>query len=143
MTTAYRKPLPTITEENRPYWESAKQHRLALPRCAQCNRFRYPPTTYCPYCLGEGTEWTPISGRASVYSFIIMHQVYHKAFENDVPYNVAAVEFEEGPRVYSNIVGCPNEDIRVGMELNIVYEDVTDEVTLVKFRPRNGHDASR
>lgn len=134
MTTAYSKPLPAITDENRSYWESARAHRLALPRCTNCGRFRYPPTSFCPYCLSDATEWAPVSGRATVYSFIIMHQVYDKAFEGDVPYNVAAVELEEGPRLYSNLVEIANEDIRVGMPLSIVYENVTDEVTLVKFR---------
>ncbi|MHB8574944.1 MAG: Zn-ribbon domain-containing OB-fold protein [Dehalococcoidia bacterium] len=133
--TAYAKPLPAVNEETRPYWESAKAHRLALQRCSACGKFRYPVTTYCPACLSDTVEWTPVSGRGVVYSFIIMHQVYHPAFKDDVPYNVAAVEFEEGPRTYTNIVGCANDAIRVGMPVTIEYDDVTDEVTLVKFRP--------
>ena len=129
------KPLPEVTEETRPFWESAKRHALELQRCTGCGRFRYPVTTFCPACLSDGVEWTPVSGRGTVYSFVVMHQVYHPAFRDDVPYNVAAIAFEEGPRMYSNVVGCPNDAIQVGMPVEIVYDDVTDEVTLPKFRP--------
>jgi uncharacterized protein len=129
------KPLPELTDETRPFWESAKAHALALQRCTACGQFRYPPTPYCPRCLDDGVEWTPVSGRATVYSFVIMHQVYHPAFRDDVPYNVAAIEFEEGPRMYSNVVDCDNAALRVGMPVELVYDDVTDEVTLPKFRP--------
>jgi hypothetical protein len=135
MTTTYRKPLPVATEETRPYWESAKAHRLALPRCTACGRFRFPPTTFCPHCLSDAGEWTPVSGRGSVYSFVIMHQVYDQAFKDDVPYNVAAVQLDEGPRLYTNLVEIANEAIRVGMPVSVVYEDVSAEITLVKFRP--------
>jgi uncharacterized OB-fold protein len=135
VTSTYSKPLPVVTEETRPYWESAKAHRLALPRCTDCGRFRFPPTAFCPSCLGDGAAWTPVSGRGTVYSFVVMHQVYDASFKDDVPYNVAAVELEEGPRLYTNIVGCANDAIDVGMAVDVHYDDVTPEVTLVKFRP--------
>jgi uncharacterized OB-fold protein len=133
--TAPDKPLPDITDETRPFWESAKAHALALQRCTACGQFRYPPAPSCPRCPDDGVEWTPVSGRATVYSFVIMHQVYHPAFRNDVPYNVAAIEFEEGPRMYSNVVDCANDALHVGMPVKLVYDDVTDEITLPKFRP--------
>jgi uncharacterized OB-fold protein len=117
---SYEKPLPTITDDNREYWASAKEHALRMQRCKECGRFRFPPTTFCTNCLSPETEWAPVSGRATVYSFVIMHQVYHPAFRDDVPYNVVAVELEEGPRFYSNVVRA--------------VDDVTPEVTLVKFR---------
>lgn len=129
------KPLPEVTEETRPFWESAGRHALELQRCTACGRFRYPVSTFCPACLNDGVEWAPVSGRGTVYSFVIIHQVYHPAFKDDVPYNVAAVEFEEGPRMYSNVVGCANDAITVGMPVEIVYDDVADGVTLPKFRP--------
>ena len=135
MTTEYSKPLPVVKEDTRLFWESAKQHALKLQRCTDCGRFRYPPTTFCPNCLSDSVEWAPVSGRGTVYSFVIIHQVFHPAFKNDVPYNVAAIAFEEGPRMYSNVVGCANDAIRIGMPVELVYEDVTDEITLPKFRP--------
>lgn len=134
-TMEYRKPLPAITEQNREYWESAKAHRLMLQRCQACGRFRFPITAFCPNCLSDQTEWTPVSGRGTVYSFIIMHQVFDQRFKDDVPYNVTAVELEEGPRLYTNLVEIANEEITVGAPVTVVYDDVTDEITLVKFRP--------
>mgnify|MGYP001450546243 CR=1 FL=1 len=132
---SYTKPLPAITDETRPYWESAKAHRLALPRCSACGRFRFPPTSFCPNCLSDAAEWTPVSGRGTVYSFVIMHQVYDPSFKDDVPYNVAAVELAEGPRLYTNLVGVANEAIRVGMAVSVVYDDVSEAMTLVRFQP--------
>lgn len=143
MTSDYSKPLPQVSEETRPFWESAKAHALKLQRCTNCGHFRYPAATFCPSCLSDGAEWTPVSGRGTVYSFVIMHQVYHPAFKNDVPYNVSAIEFEEGPRMFSNVVECSNDAIRVGMPVQLVYEDVTDEITLPKFRSKEGSDAGR
>jgi uncharacterized OB-fold protein len=70
-----------------------------------------------------------------VYSFVIVHQRYDASFAGDLPYNVAIVELEEGPRLVTNIVGCAREDVYVGMPVHVTYEDVTDEFTLPKFRP--------
>ncbi len=134
-TMEYRKPLPAITEQNREYWASAKAHRLMLQRCQACGRFRFPISAFCPYCLSDQTEWTAVSGHGTVYSFIIMHQVFDQRFKDDVPYNVAAVELEEGPRLYTNLVEIANEEISVDAPVTVVYDDVTDEITLVKFRP--------
>lgn len=134
-STEYAKPLPVRTEENAPFWDSAKRHALEMQRCGDCGCFRYPVAEYCPRCLSPETEWTPVSGKGTLYSFIIVHQRYDPSFADDLPYNVAIVELEEGPRLVSNIVGIPNGDIRVGMPLTISYEDVTEEFTLPKFKP--------
>ena len=133
--TAYEKPLPVKTEENAPYWDSAKAHALELQCCDNCGRFRYPVAPFCPNCLSEEVSWKPVSGKATVYSFIIVHQRYDPSFADDLPYNVAVVELEEGPRLVTNIVGIANDQIRVGMPLSVRYEDITEEFTLPKFRP--------
>jgi uncharacterized protein len=134
-STEYAKPLPVRTEENAPFWDSAKRHALEMQRCGGCGRFRYPVADFCPRCLSSETDWQPVSGKATLYSFIIVHQRYDPSFADDLPYNVAVVELEEGPRLVSNIVGIPNGEIRVGMPLAISYEDVTEEFTLPKFKP--------
>ncbi len=133
--TAYEKPLPVKTAENTPYWESAKEHALKLPRCGACNAFRYPPTPYCPKCLSEETEWQAISGRGTIYSYIVVHQRYDPSFADDLPYNVSVVELEEGPRLVTNVVGIDNTELRVGMPVTITYDDITEEFTLPKFKP--------
>ncbi len=135
MTTEYRKPLPLRTEENAPYLDGLKQRRLLLQRCDGCGKLRYPAAMFCPSCLAEGAQWVEVSGRGTVYSFIILHQPYHPGFRDELPYNVAVVELEEGPRVVTNIVGCANEDIKIGMGVTAEYFDATPEATILKFRP--------
>ena len=135
MTTEYRKPLPLRTEENAAYLDGLKQRQLLLQRCAECREYRYPPSMHCPRCLSDRAEWARASGGGSVYSFIILHQPYHPGFRDDLPYNVAVVELDEGPRVVTNIVGCANEDISIGMPVTAEFFDATEESTLLKFRP--------
>jgi hypothetical protein len=130
---SYEKPLPTITPANRPFWDSVKAHKMQLPKCKQCNKFHAPPREFCPHCLSEEFEWKAVSGRGEVLSFAVMHQPYTKAFAKDVPYNYAVVQLDEGPRLVSNVLG-PHEQIRVGEKVEVVYDDVTPEITLHRFK---------
>jgi uncharacterized OB-fold protein len=76
-----------------------------------------------------------VSGRGRVFSYVVFHQVYHAAFKGDVPYNVALVALDEGPFMFSNIVGIPDEAIRCDMPVTVVFDRVTDAITLPRFRP--------
>jgi len=129
------KPLPTITDENRPFWEATRHGELRLQRCRQCDRYRYPIAASCPRCLSLDAEWAAVSGRGRVFSYVVFHQVYHQAFKDDVPYNVVLVRLDEGPFMFSNVVGVGNEQLRCDMPVTVVFERVTDEVTLPRFRP--------
>ena len=131
----YKKPLPVPSELSPPFWESCRRHELVVQRCHSCAAFRFPPAPLCPECLSEATEWKRVSGRGRVFSFVVFRRVYHPAFEADLPYTVALVELDEGPRLISNVVGCPPEDVTCDMPVEVVFEDVTPEVTLPKFRP--------
>jgi uncharacterized OB-fold protein len=136
-TTSYSKPLPDIKDElTAPYWAAAKHHELRMQRCPSCGYVRYPAAKRCPECLAENDEWVLLSGRGTVWSFGVYYHVFNRAFADDIPYNIALVQLEEGPRLITNIVGIPNEDIKVDMPVEVVFDDVTDEVTLVKFKPR-------
>jgi uncharacterized OB-fold protein len=97
---------------------------------------RFPARDICSRCLARESDWVPVSGRGAVFSFAIMHQVYHPGFADEVPYAVVVIELEEGARLVSNLVGCPPHEITVGMPVEVVFEDVTPEVTLPKFRRR-------
>jgi hypothetical protein len=81
------------------------------------------------------SEWVTMSGRGRLYTWTLIYQRYHPGFAEDIPYNVAIVELEEGPRLVTNIMGCSNEDLRIGMKVEVVFEDVTGEIALPKFRP--------
>jgi uncharacterized OB-fold protein len=136
--TAYAKPLPKINRLSRPFWEAAKRHELVLQRCAACRRHRFPPSQRCPACLATATEWVRASGRGKVWSWIRMWQPYFPAFDAERPYVVAYVELEEGPRLMTTIVGCSVDEIACDMPVEVVFDDVTDVVSLPKFRPLAG-----
>lgn len=134
----YTKPLPRpeIPEVTQPFWDAAKRHQLMMPRCPSCNRYFWYPREACPHCLQPGWEWTPVSGKGRLHTFTIVRQPAHPAFNLDVPYVYAVVQLEEGVRMISNVVECAiPDDVRVDMPLEAVFDDVTEEWTLVKFRP--------
>ncbi len=135
MTGEYRKPLPRPIQTTRPFWEGAKAHELRLQRCRACGEHIFYPRVLCPHCLSEDLEWVRASGRGRVYTYTVVRRPAHPAFKDDVPYVLAIVELEEGPRLTTNIVGVPPEEVHIGMPVEVVFEDVTDEVSLPKFRP--------
>jgi uncharacterized OB-fold protein len=132
----YKKPLPTITDENREFWEGAKRGKIRMQKCKSCGHIRYPISQVCPECLSYDFEWTDLSGRGEVFSYVIFHQLYNPAFKDDIPYNVAMVQLEEGPRMYSNIIGVDNDAVKVGDKVEAIFDPVTPEVTIPKFRLR-------
>lgn len=127
--------LPIVTPENAPYWRSAREHALKLPYCLACEQSFYPPQHRCPACLSDRVDWRPVSGRAQVYSWIVMHQVYDPSFKDRAPYIVAVVKLDEGPQLVTNLVNCPRESVRLGMSVRAVYADVAGDVALVYFEP--------
>jgi hypothetical protein len=131
----FKKPIPVPSSESKPYWEGLRQHQLLIPRCNACRRYWFPPSTNCPHCTSSDFTWTPVSGRGKVFTYVVYHRVYHPGFADQVPYTVALVELEEGPRMISNIVGIPPDQVACEMPVHVIYEDVADNVTLPKFTP--------
>ena len=129
-----KKQLPIITLSDRAFWEGAKRHELMAYKCLNCGTFYYP-AVHCVSCNDPKMEWVKVSGKGSIYTFVIYHQLYHPGWKGDIPYNVAWIKLEEGPLLLSNIVECKNEDIEIGMPVEVMFEDVTEEVSLPKFRP--------
>lgn len=130
-----RKPVPRPAPESVPYWQGAKQHKLLIPHCKSCNHYWFPPSQRCPNCLSADFAWAEVSGRGKVYSFVVFHRVFHPAFEGEVPYVVALIELEEGPRLLSNVIGIPPEDVRCEMKVKVTFDDVTADATVPKFTP--------
>jgi uncharacterized OB-fold protein len=133
MTTGGR-PIPQADDESREFYEGARRHELMLMRCKNCGAWRLPSRPRCPDCWSTDTEWAKASGRGTLYSFGIMHQKF-PGFADDVPYNYAVVELEEGPRIVTNIVDADAAALRVDMPLVAVFDDVAGDATLVRFRP--------
>ena len=135
MTETPRKPKPRPAPESLPYWQAAKEHRLALPHCEDCDQFWFPPSRTCTHCLSTNVSFQNVSGRGKVFSFVTFHRVYRPAFAEDVPYVVALVELEEGPRVLTNILGVTHEDVRCEMPVEVVFDDYDEDIAIPKFRP--------
>jgi uncharacterized OB-fold protein len=131
----YQKPLPAISSLNRPYWEGLKRREMRMQRCNRCGLIWYPPSPLCPGCWSREFSWTQLSGRGRVNSWVVFHQAYFRSYQRDTPYNVVEVELDEGPRIMANLLGVSNSDIRPGMPVEIVFDDVTEEITLAKFKP--------
>lgn len=134
--TGYRKPLPVADSVSAPYWEACRRHELLLQRCTDCQTCRFPPTPLCSRCHSPRAEWMKASGRGKVYSWnVVVHPVPRELYADEVPYVVALVELEESVRLPTNIVGCDPSRVEAEMLVEIVFDDVTPDVTLPKFRP--------
>jgi uncharacterized OB-fold protein len=135
---SYDKPVPVPDPVTRPFWDSLKAHAIQLQRGASSGRFVYYPRAVSPYDETEELVWTPVSGRGVVHAFTIPSRHPNPAFRGDLPYVVALIELDEGVRMLSNLVDVdPSpETVQIGMPVEIVYDDVTEEITLPKFRPR-------
>ena len=133
MTTQYQKPTPEINDENRAFWEGCRQGELRVQKCSHCSHIRHLSPA-CPQCLKAEHEWVAANGRGTVYSWIVVHQRYNRAFEEDLPYNVTIVELDEGPRMVTSLVDVENQDIKAGTPVEVVFDRVTEEITLPKFK---------
>jgi len=133
--TTYNKPLPKPDVISQKFWDATKRHELIVQRCKSCNQYIMYPREVCSRCLSTNLDWTKVSGKGRVYSYTVIHQPAHPGFAADIPYVLAIVELEEGPRLLTNIVGCSPDEVKVDMPVTAVFDDVTPEVTLVKFKP--------
>ena len=106
-----------------------------MPRCRTCDQVFFYPREDCPRCLSNDLEWVTVSGRGRLHSFTVVRQPANPAFIGDVPYIYATVQLDEGPRMISNVVECDIDDVAVDMPLVAVFDEVTPEWTLVKFKP--------
>ncbi len=129
----YKKPLPIITDRSKPFWDAAKDKILQLPQCKNCQHIRAQFEDFCPKCGSELFEWKILSGHGTIWSHCVFYQKYFPEFEQDLPYGVVLVELDEGPKLISNIVHQEQTQLKVGLRVNAYFEDVTDEITLIKF----------
>ena len=133
------KPLPEPEPIARPYWDSLKAGALQLQRCDGCGRFVFYPRVHCPHCGGRALTWTAVSGRGRLHSFCVPHRHPNPAFQPELPYVVALVDLDEGARMTTTLVEVePDPSALMGLidqPVEIVYDAVTEEVTLPRFRP--------
>lgn len=130
-------PLPQPDELTEFYWAGARAHRLLILRCESCGKYIHEPRSWCRFCLSTELAPTEVSGRGRLDTFTIPMQPSHPYFMARVPYNLAIVELAEqdGLKMVSSVVDCPEEHLRVGMPLRVVFREVADGVTLPYFVP--------
>lgn len=130
-----RRPVPRVDEESRPFWEACARHELYVQKCRACGRVFYYPRGFCLHDLTADFDWLRCSGKGTVYTFTVTHQNQSAGFRENLPYVMAYVELEEGVRMLTNIVDCDPEQVRIGMPVEVTFEDLTDTVSVPLFRP--------
>ncbi len=131
----YKRPLPQPTPETQHFWDGCRDGEIRLQRCKTCNHTYFPPRDFCPSCSAREVEVVKASGKATLYSYIINHRPRPDFGEE--PHSIAVVQLEEGPRMMTNIVDCPQtpEALELDMPLEVTFEKATDEISLPKFKP--------
>ena len=129
------KPVPVVNPWVRPFWEAAKEKRLIIQQCRDCEKHIFYPRIACPHCFSDQVDWVDASGKGNVYSFTVVKNNAPSAFIRDMPYVIAVVKLEEGVQMLSNIVGCDPESVTCDMPVEVTFEELNDEFTLPKFKP--------
>ena len=143
MTQDILHPKPGASWETRAYWEGCGRHQLILQRCRGCSTVQHRPRAICATCLSGDLEHFEASGRGTVYTYTVTHQNGVPPFSQALPYVLAYVQLEEGPRLMTNIVGCAPDGVEIGMAVEVDFADVApsdpprdDEAFAVpRFRP--------
>ena len=129
------------TDTGRPYWEGLAEGELRYQRCGSCGHAWLPPREFCPECLGGESEWVAACGRGKLVSWVIFHVAYNTLVEDRVPYNVAIVELDEGPRMITNIVDCEADGLTIDAPVSLVLQK-EDQFTLARFSQVRTSDAT-
>ena len=130
----YKKPLPVASKWSQPFWDGAKQHKLLLKKCKKCGNIDHPPYVLCTSCWSDQAEWIQASGKGKIYAFSTVLLGAPAEFIADLPYINAMIDLAEGPRMLMNAVkGIKEEQLKIGMDVKIVFEDVTDKISLPRF----------
>ncbi len=121
-----------------PFWQAAAEHRLTCAQCTACGAFRMPPAAFCHRCRSQDVTWAELSGRGTVFSFTVARHALIPDLVEYLPYVVAVVDLEGAPgaRLIGNVIDIEVEDVRIGMPVEVAWEDVEGSpVSLYRFRP--------
>lgn len=132
-------PRPQVEPLTEPFWAAAREGRLVIQRCTACGTFRHLPHVLCAVCQSRDVEWVESAGRGTVFTYTIVTHPVHPAVVDAVPYDVVIVELDDcgGVLVPGNVVDCPPDEIRAGMAVEVVFDPVTDAISIPRFRRRS------
>jgi uncharacterized OB-fold protein len=133
-------PVPAVNAETNGWWEAASQHRLVVQRCTDCGQTRHPPGPVCPRCRSTEAQWSELPGTGTVFTFTVVRQAFIPSLADRIPYVVAALELDgadgaDGARIVSNLIGIDPADVRIGLRVEVVWEDMGPELAIPRFRP--------
>jgi hypothetical protein len=132
----YDKPLPDTSPLTQPFWDGLREHRLLLQSCKHCHAVRHYPRPVCDHCYSMDCEWVAGSGRGTIHSWTVNHHPFHFAFKRESPFVTVTVDLEEGVRMQAPLRGADGVALAIGMPVELIYEDMTAELTLPAFRLR-------
>ena len=135
MTSAYDKPIPIPSNGDltKPFWEAAKRGEFIIPYCNSCSTLFFYPREVCPNCFSKDLDWKKMSGKGHVYTYTHVRQAVHPSFQSANGHIYAIVQLDEGPKIPSGISGCEPKEVYVDMPVSVVFDDITEDYTLVKF----------
>ena len=133
MSEAPARPLPQPTDLTRPYWQAAAQGELHMQHCGACGRWQFYPRPFCIHCEAEALHWRTVSGLGRIYTYTVNHRAPNAFMKARLPYVVAIVELDEGPRLMANIQGEGALDAAIGKRVKVLFEPVSEELALPQF----------
>ena len=135
------KPLPDITDLTRPFWTAAKNRRLVLQKCARCATFNFHPKPWCIECGSRELAWTDAKPFGTVYSHTVSRSVAmnYPGWAAELPVVMCLIDLDDGARMYGQLTDCPPEHVRIGMRVEVHFEDIGEEAAIPKFRPAGRH----
>ena len=131
----YKRPLPEIQPFSQAFWDGTKAHKLLVQHCEDCDSNIFYPRRDCPECWSQNLGWIEAKGTGEVFSYTVTYEGVEEMFEDDLPIILAWVDLPEGIRMNTNILECDPDEVHIGMQVEVVFKDVTDEITLPFFRP--------
>ena len=126
-------PTPVANADSQFYWAGVNEGRLRIRRCRSCHQAHFMPRYLCPTCWSEDLEWIESSGRGTVHSFTIVRRAALPAFAGEVPYVLALIDLQEGPRMMTNIVGSTRLETKIGDPVEVVFEDRGKDSKIPQF----------
>jgi len=126
-------PQPIANADSKPYWDGARDRKLLIRKCSACSQLHFMPRHLCPHCWSDQLEWVQAKGTGSVHSFSVVHRASDPSYASRVPYVIALIELEEGPRMMANVLGDDALSVAIGDPVQVTFEDRGDGALIPQF----------
>jgi uncharacterized OB-fold protein len=141
--TSAPPPIPQPDATTQFFWDAVAKRELWIQRCQNCKHYLHYPKVLCRYCQSADLAGEQVSGRATLYTWTIAVQPFHPFYVDRIPYIVATVELDEEPGLMfmTQLVDCTEEDLHIGMPVEVTFVELDPELTLPFFRPVSDTEA--